>query len=304
MKAYLHFAINVVLTTYGNIRASKKVFFVSIATSSVAFSILGLFLCFYVSLSGILEKLDDQVRVIVYLEDSITEEQSLDIEELARKLPELESIKSFSRESAWEEFKENFSDKLPVLMELESNPLPASYDLKLKPVSDSVEKLKEIAGKFAKLEGVEAVDFGEQWISRFKGFMLFLQVFLVSAGGLLTLGLVLILSNTIELSIYSKQSEIELMLMIGATPLFIKLPFLLEGAVQGILGSTIALGFVKGFQLYVDAQFGEDLASALFGLRFDYLPPAYAWGIVLLSALVGWLGSMLSVGQFISIKQK
>ncbi len=304
MKDYIHFIINVVITTWGNIRTNKQVFFVSIATISVAFSILGLFISFYVSLNGILEKLDDQVRVIIYLEDSISEEQRLDIEELARTLPELESIKSYSRESAWKEFKENFSDKLPVLMELESNPLPASYDLKLKPASDSTDKLSETAKKFAGLVGVESVDFGEQWISRFQGFMLFLRVFLLSAGGLLTFGLVLILSNTIELSIYSRQKEIELMLMIGATPLFIKLPFLLEGAVQGILGSTIALGLVKCFQVYVDAQFGEILASTLFGLRFDFLPAAYAWGIISLSALVGWLGSVLSVGQFISLQQK
>lgn len=300
----LHILINVALTAIGNICANKKVFLVSVMTIFISFSILGLFLSFFVSLNGILQKLDDQVRVIIYLEDTISEEQRLDIEELARGLPDLESIKSYSRESAWEEFKENFSDKLPVLMELESNPLPASYDLKFKPASDSVSKFSDIAKRFSGLTGVESVDFGEQWISRFQGFMLFLKVFLVSAGLLLTIGLILILSNTIELSIYFRRQEIELMLMIGATPLFIKLPFLLEGVVQGVLGASLALGFVKCFQIYVDAQFGEALKSALFGLRFDYLPPAYAWGIILLSVLAGWLGSAFSVSQFISEQQK
>ena len=86
--------------------------------------------------------------------------------------------------------------------------------------------------------------------------MVITKLFLFAMGGLLCLGLTLIISNTIRLSIYSRQDEIELMLLIGATPRFVRIPFLLEGMLQGFMGSILALFFVGGVHLYMKKEFG------------------------------------------------
>ena len=89
-----------------------------------------------------------------------------------------------------------------------------------------------------------------------------LRVFLLAVGGLLSLGLVLIISNTIKLSIYSRRDEIELMLLIGSTHRFVKIPLILEGILQGIAGALMALGLIKLIHFYMKFQLQT---SSIFG---------------------------------------
>ena len=111
--------------------------------------------------------------------------------------------------------------------------------------------------------------------------------------------LILIISNTIRLSIYSRQDEIELMLLIGATPSFVKIPYLLEGMLQGLTGSILALFLIKGINLYLMDEF--QLAIESMSMEFEFIAEPYLFGLVGLSLLVGLLASYLSTYQFLHI---
>jgi cell division transport system permease protein len=151
-------------------------------------------------------------------------------------------------------------------------------------------------------QGVESIEYGEEWISRFEKFMVFSKIFLFAIGGLLALGLILIISNTIRLSIYSRQDEIELMLLIGATPRFVKIPFLLEGMIQGLAGSVLALFLIGGVHYYLKSKFQSSIDSM--GMDFQFIAEPFLFGLVGLSVLVGLMASYISIFQFLHLTNK
>ncbi len=304
MKQFLLFALTHIQTTYKNLRSNRQVCLVTIATISIAFSILGLFLIIFVNLNAFLLTWSKEVQLIIYLADPVSVKDRLTLERRISKNPDVESFTYISRETAWENFKNTFSARTDFLKSLEFNPLPASYNLQFKRSPDRVDKIRKFAEELRAQPGVESLEYGEKWIARFENFMIFLRVFLLAIGGFLGLGLMFIVSNTIKLSVYSRQDEIELMLMVGATHGYIKTPFLLEGMVQGLLGSLISLILIKLIHVQMKFQFQETIESMIHGGDFLFIPRTYVILIILASGLVGLLGSYVSINQFLSSSNK
>jgi cell division transport system permease protein len=292
-------------TTLSNIKSNLQVFLVSVATITVAFSILGLFLVIFVNLNSFLTTWSKHVQLIVYLEDDISKNQRVDLEQLISTNPDVESITFISKDAAWANFKNSFSTKKSDFIdELNFNPLPSSYNLKFRPSDERFDKIQKFAELFKERKGVESVEYGEKWLRAFEQFMLFIRIFLLAVGVLLSLGLILIVSNTIKLSFYSRQEEIELMLLIGATPNFVRIPFMLEGMLQGLLGGLFALALIKFLQLYIRVQFQGSLESLARGMEFQFISQPIILVLLTASVLIGWLGSVISIRQFLSQNNK
>jgi len=286
-------------TTLSNILKNKQTFFLSIATISISIFILGLFLMLFSNLNGFLSKLDDQVQLIVYLNDSITSSERAVLEDIISKSPFVKSTTKVSKEIAWEEFQSNMSENLKPLLDIKFNPLPASYKIQFHEADSRLDHIWELSERLKAKKGVESVEYGQEWIAKFEKFMFFSRLFLFAMGGLLCFGLILIISNTIRLSIYSRQDEIELMLLIGATPSFVKVPFLLEGMLQGFTGSILSLFLIRGINLYLKDEFQSAIESM--SMEFKFIAEPYLFGLVGLSLLVGLLASYISTFQFLRI---
>ncbi len=296
--------LNTIQTTFSNIKSNKQTFLVSIATITVAFSILGLFLVIFVNLNTFLMTWSKQVQLIVYLEDKITGDQKQGLEKLISINSDVESMTFVSKEAAWQGFKNTFSGNSEVIEDLEFNPLPSSYSLKFKPADDRFLRIRQFADLLSKRPGVESLEYGERWLGAFEKFMVFIRIFLLAVGSLLAIGLTLIISNTIKLSYYSRQDEIELMLLIGATPRYVKIPFLIEGLLQGLTGGIAALALIKAIQLYIRYQFQGSLESIARGIEFQYIPQSMILTVLATSVFIGWLGSFISIRQFLHVERK
>lgn len=304
MKQFLQYALTHIQTTQSNLKSNKQVSLVTIATIAIAFSILGLFLIIFVNLNVFLFTWSKEVQLIVYLDDSVSAKERQVIEKTLSRNPDVESISYISREMAWESFKNTFSARTDFLKTLEFNPLPASYNLQFKQSSERVEKIRKFAEETRKLKGVESIEYGEKWIARFENFMIFLRVFLLAIGGFLSLGLIFIVANTIKLSVYSRQDEIELMLMVGATHGYIKTPFLLEGLTQGFSGALISIVVIKLIHLQMKLQFQDTIESIVRGGDFLFISSTYVFIMFAASMFVGLLGSYVSIHQFLSAREK
>ena len=292
--------LNSLSATFSNIKSNRQVFLVSIVTITVAFSLLGLFLVIFVNLNSFLGTWNKQVQLILYLEDNIPATQKQALEKLISTHPDVESMSFIPREVAWANFKNSFSSKKSdFINDLKFNPLPSSYNLKFKPSQDRFQKIREFADLIKSKKGVESVDYGEKWLSAFEKFMGFIRIFLLAVGTLLGLGLILIISNTIKLSFYSRRDEIELMLMIGATPGFITVPFLIEGMLQGLCGSILGLALIKSLHIYVVLQFQESLEAIARVVEFQFISAPIILGLLIAGMTIGWLGSFLSIRQFV-----
>ena len=251
------------------------------------------------NLNGFLSKLDDQVQLIVYLNDNITSSEKEVLEDIISKSPFVKSTTEVSKKIAWEEFQSNMSDNLKPLLDIKFNPLPASYKIQFHEADSRLVHIRELSEKLKAKKGIDSVEYGQEWITKLENFMFFSRLFLFAMGVLLCFGLILIISNTIRLSIYSRQDEIELMLLIGATPSFVKIPYLLEGMLQGLTGSILALFLIKGINLYLMDEFQSTIESMSMELQFIAEP--YLFGLVGLSILVGLLASYISTYQFMRI---
>jgi cell division transport system permease protein len=297
--------LNAVSTTISNIKSNRQVFLVSITTITIAFSILGLFLVIFVNLNSFLITWNQQVQLIVYLEDTVTTEQRQALEQVISINPDVESMTFIPREAAWAKFKNTFSSKKSNFIDdLTFNPLPSSYNLKFKPADDRFLKIRQFSETFKTKDGVESVEFGEKWLATFENFMVFIRIFILAIGSLLALGLIFIISNTIKLSFYSRQDEIELMLLIGATPNFIVIPFLIEGMLQGLLGSILGLTLIKFLHIYISIQFQGSLESIARGMGFQFITAPLIFSLLIAGVFIGWLGSLISIRQFLSLGHK
>ena len=289
-------------TTLSNILNNKQTFFLSVGTITISIFILGLFSLLFLNLNKFISKWNRQVQLIVYLKDDITNSQKKTLVDIIKKSKNFDSYIEVSRDMAWAEFKSNMSENLKPLLDLDYNPLPASYKIKFQDVDKRWIYIRELSGILVTQKGVESIEYGEEWILRFEKFMVFSKLFLFAMGGLLCIGLVLIISNTIRLSIYSRQDEIELMLLIGATPRFVKIPFLLEGMLQGFMGSILAMLLVGGVHMYMKKEFQSSFETL--SIKFEFIDEPFLFGLVGLSIFVGLMASYISTYQFLRLLNK
>ena len=145
----------------------------SVATISIAFSVLGLFFLLFVNLNSLLSTWDKHVQLIVFLDNDISRSNK---NKLEQKFKSNEKIKSFifvSRSQAWQTFKNTFSAKSNFIKSIGLNPLPASYELKFLNESERLISIREFNEVLKKMDGVESLEYGEKWISRFEKFLIF-----------------------------------------------------------------------------------------------------------------------------------
>ena len=290
---------NTLKTTCHNIKANKQVFVLSVTTVAVAFSVLGLFFLVHANLNALLSTWNKQVQLVIYLDDGISKTRMKALKKLFNDNERIDSVHYISRDTAWKNFKSTFAEKSGFVAGLDINPLPASYSLKFKAGPDRLKHIRQLTDELREGEGIESMEYGEKWISKFENFMIFLRVFILAVGGILGVGLVLIISNTVKLSIFSRREEIELMLLVGATHRSIKVPLILEGVVQGLSGVGIALGLIKLVHLYIQLQFQGSLESIFRGADLQFITQSLLWPMLLAGVVIGWVGSQISINQFL-----
>jgi len=182
---------------------------------------------------------------------------------------------------------------------LKKNPLPASFELLFKDVNIHQINPGKMKEEIEKIEGVDEVQYSKEVLERFEGLMYVLKVAGFIIGGFLCLAVLFITSNTIKLTIYSRREEIEILKLVGATDWFVKIPFLIEGAVQGLLGGLLSLAVLFG--LYSIFFLKKVQVIGLPVLNITFLPTEYLGSILLLGLGLGLIGSFIAIGRFFEI---
>ena len=235
----------------------------------------------------------------VYLKDGTDKEIKKRIESILINLPGAQ-IKGFiSKEKAMKDLMKALGDQVGLLDGLENNALPASFEVVFKDVNNNQMDPKKMKANLEKIDGVDEVQYSEQWLERFEGLIYMLKLAGFIVGGLLCIAVLFIITNTIKLTIYSRRDEIEILKLVGATDWFVKIPFLIEGVIQGVFSGLLALGilfFVYSlFSLKSVHVFGLPVMDILF------LPSNYVIFIFSLSLILGLMGSFIAIGRFFKL---
>jgi cell division transport system permease protein len=278
---------------------NRLVNLVSIGTIAVSLVILGIFASLSANLNVLLEGWSDKVQVTAYLADDTRSADREKMEALFASLDEVESYEFVSKEEAIDRFRSYFPELEALPTMLESNPLPASFEIQISDGHRSPEQVHRFADKLKGGSGIEGVDYDLLWIERLTAIIELVRVVGLCIGGAMVVAAVFTIFNVVKLTVYGRQDEIGIMRLVGATHAYIRGPFLVEGMLQGGLGGGLALGL-----LYLAHQFllREVLSSSRLVLGAHWLaflsPQAWA-AIVLGGMVVGLLGSTLSVRRFL-----
>jgi cell division transport system permease protein len=199
------------------------------------------------------------------------------------------------RDQALTHLKAQMPRQASLFEHLTENPLPDAFEIRLLPTDESWERIERIAAGIGALADVDDVEYGQQWVATFRGIVDLLRLASVVTAGLFLLATVAIVANTIRLVIYSRQQEVDIMRLVGASEGFIKAPFYIEGLIQGLVGAAIGLGMLFAVFSLLSAEAEQSTVAGLFEIRF--LPADMIAAIVAASMLVGWLGCHVSLRQ-------
>lgn len=244
--------------------------------------------------------LKDDVTIVVFVENDLEEtKQAM----LKAKIESMDNIASIE-EKPKEEWKKELTDASSIIAATinewseEENPLTDSYTVKVK----DIEQIKTTADTIEKIEGVKAINYGETMVNSF------LSVFKIiekgTAIGVIALVVVTVflIINTIKLTIFSRKREISIMRLVGASNFTIKMPFVIEGMVLGILGSIIPILIVIygyfAFYQHFDGQLYSPLIKLIEPEPFIYMVSLVILGI---GVVVGMIGSYRAVRKYLKV---
>ncbi|BBO83516.1 cell division protein FtsX [Desulfosarcina ovata subsp. sediminis] len=269
---------------------------VTIITIALSVLIVSAFGLFFFNLQDMFNAWKKGVRIMVYLAPDTTEAQCLDTRSQLQSIDGIERIRFVSKDEAMRLMKERMPHQASLLDHLKENPLPDAFDVALVGESNSPEKIAFLAQRIEGLPAVAEVEYGQQWIERFGGFFNLFKLAGYGLGTMFFMATVFIAANTIRLVLYSRREEIQIMRLVGAADRFIRVPYYLEGMIQGLSGSLIGLGLLYAAFTAIGSQFQQTLSTEMVSIRFLSMEIC-AW-IVGAGLTTGLLGSFFSLKQF------
>ena len=277
-------------SAFRNLWESKVTSIFTLVTLSVALGFLGAYLAVFLNLKAALGAVNEKVPLTVYLSDGISAAMTDAIKARLSREPVVAGFDYTSKEQALKEFKSTSDNVGALLDSIGGNPLPASFDVRLKAES-AQDGAARLAADLKKMPGVEEVQFLQEEAGQLKAmFNSFSYAGLILGLGVL-LGVVFISYSTLRLAVIRHSDEIEVMKLMGSRRSFIMAPFLFEGAVQGVAAAGLSLGLLYGILRLLTR--GPSILLLPAG-SVSFLPP-WAWfGIILAGGLLGLTGSLFA----------
>ncbi len=269
----------------------------SISTVAVSLCIAASMAICAANLDHVASTLESQLEVKVFLAPGLTEEARQALIQQVTAMDGVQEVRFVSREEALQRLRDRFGEDSILLDAVgDSNPLPDSLEIR----ATGLQAVKLVALRVGELEGVEEVLFHREVADKLSRITRGLRIVGVLVVSLLLVGMLLIIYNTIRLTVFARRREVAIMKLVGATDWFIRLPFFLEGVLLGTVGAGLAALVIRSGYVWVAASVRGSLPF------LPLLPPYplvnYATALLLcLGAVVGGLGSSWSLRRYLEV---
>ena len=273
----------------------------SLGAITVAFLVVGIFLLLTLNLSALFSQWAEDFHVIAFLQDEITPDQLALLKKRLDGELAVREVRYVSKEEALTHFRHQLRGQESLLEGLQRNPLPASFQLKIRKEYQTAVALRQLAAFLKRLEGVEDVLYGQEWIERLSTIVQVMKILAAVIGGILAIASLFIVANTIRLAVYARADEIEIMRLVGATRMYVHLPFIFEGILQGGIGAAFALGLLYLAYKATVWQLGITALSGYGPKIGQFLEPQYGVAMVVTGALLGAVGSLVAARRFLKV---
>ena len=291
-----------------SIKSNKLLAFAAILTSVISFTLLGIFYSIIDITNDNIIKLQEEVRVVAFLEDDVEESEVLNIKEDIEELSGVESVIYVPSDEGLEAYKrdiisEEDDDMMRIVEEAidkGKNPIPDTLEIE----TENININEEVMNKVLELENVYKVSDGNLITDFLKTMSKYVRIFGIALILILVISSTILISNVIKVSVFVRKREIGIMKYIGATDNYIRLPFIIEGAVIGALGAGISALMVSIVHSLVNTNMSEILVSFIPGF---YITPLGNIMIILLPLLffmgitIGVVGSLISLKKYLIV---
>ncbi len=278
-----------------NLRVNRGNVLIGIVTTAFTLVCFGVFVLLYLNLKNVTGTLQSDVEVVVYLDPGASEQVVSLIQKRLETEPAVVTLTFVSGEQALREFSEQFPEESLLLEEMDANPLPASVVVNLSPRFLDTESLGAFAERAKQIPGVTHVAYSQDWVDTLTLVVSYFELGAAVIGMILAMATVTIIANTIRLSLYTRKEEIEILRLIGATGVFIAIPYVIEGTILGAMGGGLSLALLKG----VFEFFRLELNASGWFVGVEHILPVFpsqvSFLLVMTGMLLGCGSSVLSV---------
>ena len=266
----------------------------AIAASTISLFVLGLFLLGGVNAARILERWSAAAEFSVYLADGVTPEERAAIERALATSGVVVEPSYVTSAQALERFSREFPDLAGAAQSMPSNPLPASYEVRLRPALAGDPAVDQLAARLKSLPGVTDVRYDRRWIDRLLAVVRVIRGAGFALAGLFILAAAITIMSVVRLALLSRRQEIEIMQLVGAPLAYIRGPFVVEGTLLGLTGAVLAL--VALWTMYLAGR--APLVAWASGIMdtgdLTFLPALSMLGLLAGGTLIGALGGGLA----------
>lgn len=275
---------------FANFTRNAAMQFTAIGTVAVTIVMLGTFLYVRETLATFGQGILKQIEIAVYLDDNATDAQAKALAATLAADSRISSARYVPRAQGLQEMRERLGRDFDTSL-LTANPLPNAFRVAVR----NVDAVPDVAASIGKLPGVAKVDYAADTVTKLLRAADVMGRVGMAMIGLLVLTAAIIIANTIRLTVFARRREIAIMQLVGATNMYIRMPFIAEGLIAGVVGATVAIGVLAVAQM----QIVPKIASTLQFVPFQVNELQLAGELLAVGAAVGLISSWFSVGRYL-----
>ncbi len=273
----------------------------SVLTVVVSLTLFGSALLLRQGVENANDRFKGGIEFIVYLQPTVTEDQKASIEKDLGDNPDVKSATFVNQDETFEEFKRLFSNSPQLVETVTPDILPPSF--RVAPRIQDPEVVKALGDQFESKPGVYEVVFAFEVVQRIQETFNKIGVRFLAAAVLLLVAALMLILNTIRVAMFARRREIEVMKLVGATNWFIRVPFIVEGIIQTLLGAAVAVGIMTFLiRPFID-ELSEDRVLPIFqGFVITDANLVTTNVLVIgVAVLIGAIGSAVAVSRFLDV---
>jgi cell division transport system permease protein len=272
----------------------KRSALIAVLTIAAGLFVLGFFLIVNTNFQPVVLRWAEAAELSIYLKDEVTREQMEAIDRAVESSTLAASRQYVSKPEAARRFRQDFPDLAGTVEQLDRNPLPASFDVRLRPEARAAgEAVDALASSLANMAGVADVRYDRRWLGRLNAAIRLVQGVGVFIVAMLAIAAALTVANVVRLAAYARRDEIEIMQLVGAPLAYVRGPFVVEGVLQGGAGAIVAVLSLWVVFLAVKLRYGRVAAEAMGGGSLSFIP-VELWLLLLLGGmLLGCIGGVI-----------
>ena len=280
-----------------DLRRAGRVAVSAILLISLSLAALGAFWLLSSNLGQAVDQFRERVKIIVYLKREPSTSESNALVERVRRMPGVAAVRYVGKIEALGTLKQVLGKDAAVADSLPQNPLPASLEITPTAEGATLEGARSLVTRLAALPETDEVGGGLDWMDRFAQGQRLLWLFGLAVGAVLAGAAILTVATATALVLHARRDEMEIMRLVGAPEHVVRLPLLMQGMMQGLIGAVLAIWVLIGCYAILGPRV-EPLVTETLGIpRLTFLRPLNVVSLMMAGTLLGGLGGWMARGR-------